>query len=83
MFVTHQIVFEGIAKDFPDPFRKFRGYVAIDNVGLKSGLECKGHCSFEGGFCGWNNDEDDDFNWSLVRHLIYVFVKYKNKCHFV
>ncbi|KAK7601263.1 hypothetical protein V9T40_008704 [Parthenolecanium corni] len=63
----HQIVFEGIAKDIPDPFRKFRGYVAVDNVALKPGLECKGHCSFEGGFCGWTNEEDEDFNWSLGR----------------
>lgn len=65
-----QIVFEGIAKDIPDPFRKFRGYVAVDNVALKPGLECKGHCSFEGGFCGWTNEEDEDFNWSLVSGVI-------------
>lgn len=55
-----------MAKDLPDPFRKFRGYVAVDNIAIKQGLECKGHCTFEGGFCGWINDEDDDFNWSLV-----------------
>lgn len=60
-------MFEGVAKDIPDPFRKFRGYVAVDNIAVKQGLECKGHCTFEGGFCGWINDEDDDFNWSLVR----------------
>lgn len=69
-----QIVFEGIAKDLPDPFRKFRGYVAVDNVALKSGIECKGHCSFEGGFCGWTNDEDDDFNWSLVSCQVTLFL---------
>lgn len=63
----HQVVFEGIAKDLPDPFRKFRGYVAVDNVALKAGSECKGHCTFEGGFCGWINDEGDDFEWSLGR----------------
>ncbi|XP_060847650.1 MAM and LDL-receptor class A domain-containing protein 1-like isoform X1 [Rhopalosiphum padi] len=63
----HQVVFEGIAKDLPDPFRKFRGYVAVDNIAIKQGLDCKGHCTFEGGFCGWINDEDDDFNWSLGR----------------
>lgn len=61
-----QVVFEGVAKDLPDPFRKFRGYVAVDNIAIKQGLECKSHCTFEGGFCGWINNEDDDFNWSLV-----------------
>lgn len=60
-------MYEGLAKDLSDPFRKFRGYVAVDNIALRNGLECKGHCTFEGGFCGWTNDENDDFNWSLVR----------------
>ena len=27
---------------------------------------CLGHCNFDGGFCGWSNDPDDDFDWSLV-----------------
>jgi hypothetical protein len=40
--------------------------VAIDNVSLKMGMGCKGHCTFEGGFCGWTNDEEDDFEWFLV-----------------
>ncbi|XP_066995484.2 MAM and LDL-receptor class A domain-containing protein 1 [Anabrus simplex] len=62
-----QIVFEGIAKESTDAYRKYRGYVAIDNVALKAGGECKGHCTFEGGLCGWTNDEDDDFDWSLGR----------------
>jgi len=65
------VVFEGIAKDLPDPFRKFRGYVAVDNIAIKQGLDCKGHCTFEGGFCGWINDEDDDFNWSLVSKSLH------------
>lgn len=66
LFNEFQIVFEGVAKDLPDPYRKYRGYVAVDNVVLKPGAECKGHCTFEGGVCGWNNDESDDFDWSLV-----------------
>ncbi|XP_024085884.1 MAM and LDL-receptor class A domain-containing protein 1-like isoform X4 [Cimex lectularius] len=64
---NHQIVFEGVAKDLPDPYRKYRGYVAVDNIILKTGGECKGHCTFEGGFCGWLNEENDDFDWSLGR----------------
>ncbi|CAH1392773.1 unnamed protein product [Nezara viridula] len=64
---NHQIVFEGIAKDLPDPHRKYRGYVAVDNIVIKPGSECRGHCTFEGGFCGWINEENDDFDWSLGR----------------
>lgn len=61
-----QIIFEGVAKDLGDPLRRYRGYIAIDNVARKPGSECKGHCTFEGGFCSWFNEEGDDFQWSLV-----------------
>lgn len=27
---------------------------------------CSGHCNFDGGFCGWSNDQEDDFDWTLV-----------------
>lgn len=31
---------------------------------------CLGHCNFDGGFCGWSNDQlDDDFDWKLVRTI--------------
>ncbi|XP_065351077.1 MAM and LDL-receptor class A domain-containing protein 1-like [Cloeon dipterum] len=63
----HQVVFEGIAKSTSDPLRRYRGHVAVDNVALKPGTDCRGHCTFEGGFCAWTNDEDDDFDWSLGR----------------
>ncbi|XP_069694256.1 MAM and LDL-receptor class A domain-containing protein 1-like [Periplaneta americana] len=63
----HQIVFEGLAKDSSDAYRRYRGFVAVDNVAVKQGSECKGHCTFEGGFCGWTNEEGDDFDWSLGR----------------
>ncbi|KAE8746542.1 hypothetical protein FOCC_FOCC006776 [Frankliniella occidentalis] len=63
----HQIVFEGLARDASDPRRKFRGHVAVDDIALKAGAECRGHCTFEGGLCGWVNDEDDDFDWTLGR----------------
>lgn len=65
IFVS-QIVFEGVAKELPDPYRKYRGYVAVDSIMLKPGSECKGHCTFEGGFCGWTNEANDDFDWALV-----------------
>ncbi|KAJ1526311.1 hypothetical protein ONE63_009461 [Megalurothrips usitatus] len=63
----HQVVFEGLARDASDPRRKFRGHVAVDDVALKPGAECRGHCTFEGGLCGWTNDEDDEFDWTLGR----------------
>jgi hypothetical protein len=56
-----------VAKESSDAYRRYRGFVAVDNVALKTGMGCKGHCTFEGGFCGWTNDEDDDFDWFLVR----------------
>nr|CAD7201256.1 unnamed protein product [Timema douglasi] len=62
---NHQIIFEAIAKDSTDAYRRYRGYVAVDNVARKPGSECRGHCTFESGFCGWRNDEEDDFDWSL------------------
>jgi hypothetical protein len=27
---------------------------------------CLGHCNFDGGFCGWSNGQDGDFDWKLV-----------------
>ncbi|PSN54331.1 hypothetical protein C0J52_10678 [Blattella germanica] len=62
----HQIVFEGLAKDASDAYRRYRGFVAVDNVAVKPGRGgCRGHCTFEGDFCGWTNDEEDDFEWFL------------------
>ncbi|XP_049780981.1 MAM and LDL-receptor class A domain-containing protein 1-like [Schistocerca cancellata] len=62
-----RVVFEALAREPTDTYRHFRGYVALDNVALKPGTECRGHCSFEAGFCGWTNDEEDDFDWTLGR----------------
>ncbi|XP_063218533.1 MAM and LDL-receptor class A domain-containing protein 1-like [Bacillus rossius redtenbacheri] len=64
---AHQIVFEAVAKDASDAYRRYRGHVAVDNVGLKPGSECRGHCTFESGFCDWKNDEENDFDWTLGR----------------
>jgi hypothetical protein len=55
-----------VAKDASDAYRRYRGFVAIDNVALKMGMGCKGHCTFEGGFCGWKHEDDSDFEWMLV-----------------
>jgi hypothetical protein len=58
-----------VAKDSSDAYRRYRGFVAIDNVALKMGMGCRGHCTFEGGFCGWTNDEEDDFEWFMVSSI--------------
>ncbi|XP_022647154.1 MAM and LDL-receptor class A domain-containing protein 1-like isoform X1 [Varroa destructor] len=68
----HQIWFEGIPKRAKDPSRRFRGYVALDDIVFdkmeEAGDNCLGHCTFEGGFCGWTNaDTGDDFNWDQGR----------------
>lgn len=65
-------MFEGVAKELPDPYRKYRGYVAVDSIMLKPGSECKGHCTFEGGFCGWTNEANDDFDWALVSMSLQI-----------
>lgn len=68
-----QIVLEGIAKDINSPERAYRGYVAIDDFSYsfldeESAGMCHGHCTFEGGLCGWTNvPEGDDFDWSQGR----------------
>lgn len=34
---------------------------------LRCIINFAGHCTFEGGFCGWTNDVEDDFDWELGR----------------
>jgi hypothetical protein len=56
--------------------RKFRGYLALDEIEinkhdpLAGDGPCKGHCNFDGDLCGWTNAEngqDDNFDWSFGR----------------
>ncbi|CAG7819888.1 unnamed protein product [Allacma fusca] len=63
----HQIYLEGIPHDAGQLTRRYRGFIAIDNVNLKSAEGCPGHCNFDGGFCDWTNEQTDDFDWSLGR----------------
>eukprot|EP00095_Tigriopus_kingsejongensis_P002562 snap_masked-scaffold309_size213625-processed-gene-1.10 protein:Tk02562 transcript:snap_masked-scaffold309_size213625-processed-gene-1.10-mRNA-1 annotation:"hypothetical protein G5I_00476" len=64
---NHKIIFEAIPKDEIDQSRRYRGYIAVDEIAFKSGDSCKGHCTFDAGFCGFRNAEAADFNWQ-VRH---------------
>lgn len=56
--------------------RKFRGYLALDEIEinkhdpLAGEGPCKGHCNFDGDLCGWTNAEngqEDNFDWSFGR----------------
>ncbi|XP_067216660.1 MAM and LDL-receptor class A domain-containing protein 1-like isoform X2 [Linepithema humile] len=63
----HSVVIEGVPVDSTDPSRLYRGYIAIDDIDLQSGTSCTGFCNFAGGFCEWNNDAEDDFDWTISR----------------
>ncbi|RLU21276.1 hypothetical protein DMN91_005649 [Ooceraea biroi] len=63
----HSIVIEGVPVDSTDPSRLYRGYIAIDDIDLQPGTSCVGFCNFAGGFCEWNNDAEDDFDWTISR----------------
>ncbi|XP_015605831.1 MAM and LDL-receptor class A domain-containing protein 1 [Cephus cinctus] len=63
----HSLIIEGVPVDVGDPSRLYRGYIAIDDIDLQPGAACTGFCNFAGGFCDWNNDVDDDFDWTISR----------------
>ncbi|KAL7644743.1 UNVERIFIED_CONTAM: hypothetical protein RMT77_004556 [Armadillidium vulgare] len=64
---NHSIIIEAVPVSETDPFTVFRGYIAVDDLGIRSGSECVGLCSFEGGLCDWTNSLNDDFDWKLGR----------------
>nr|KAF7416754.1 hypothetical protein H0235_011285 [Vespula pensylvanica] len=64
---VHSLIIEAVPVDSTDPSRLFRGYIAIDDVDLQPGTSCVGFCNFAGGFCDWNNDAEDDFDWTISR----------------
>ncbi|XP_062589655.1 MAM and LDL-receptor class A domain-containing protein 1-like isoform X1 [Saccostrea cucullata] len=46
----------------------YRGDIAIDDVTITEN-KCKvdASCDFDSGFCGWQNDVFDDFDWSRMK----------------
>ncbi|KAL6443422.1 hypothetical protein ACFW04_002935 [Cataglyphis niger] len=68
----HSVIIEGIPVDSTDPSRLYRGYIAIDDIDLQSGTSCVGFCNFAGGFCDWNNDAEDDFDWTIVDECDWI-----------
>ncbi|CAL4111317.1 unnamed protein product, partial [Meganyctiphanes norvegica] len=64
----HTIIFEGIPVDNNDLSRRFRGYIAVDELNFATADTCGASCPFEGGTCGWTQDTtSDDFDWILSR----------------
>ncbi|EFN76831.1 Apical endosomal glycoprotein [Harpegnathos saltator] len=63
----HSVIIEGVPVDSTDPSRLYRGYIAVDDIDLQPGTSCVGFCNFAGGFCDWNNDAEDDFDWTISR----------------
>ena len=76
--ITKQVVLKASSKKLDDPDRAYRGYIAVDDVQFQpideAEEQCKGHCTFEGGLCSWTNqEENDDFDWSLGRGSQNIF----------
>ena len=65
-FSFSQVIFEAIPKDETDQARRYRGYIALDDVNFKSGSNCRGHCTFDAGLCGFKNSDRADFDWKVV-----------------
>ncbi|CAL8109886.1 unnamed protein product [Orchesella dallaii] len=63
----HQIYLEGIPREPSQLSRRYRGFIAIDDVMFKTADQCPGHCTFDGGLCDWTNEQQDDFDWTLGR----------------
>ena len=68
-FSLSQVIFEAIPKDETDQARRYRGYIALDDVNFKSGSNCRGHCTFDAGLCGFKNSDRADFDWKVVSEL--------------
>ncbi|XP_066937101.1 MAM and LDL-receptor class A domain-containing protein 1-like [Macrobrachium rosenbergii] len=63
----HTVIFEGIPVDSNDLSRRFRGYIALDELAFAPSAQCGAFCTFEGGTCGWTQDDKDDFDWTQSR----------------
>ncbi|XP_037078622.1 MAM and LDL-receptor class A domain-containing protein 1-like [Pollicipes pollicipes] len=62
----YKLVFEAIPR-IRLPESEYRGHVAVDAVRAVRSAACRGHCTFDGGLCGWRQDDSDDFQWTLSR----------------
>ena len=61
----HTIIMEAIPMAETTQVRRYRGYIAIDEIKFRGGHECKGHCTFDSGFCKFANDPSANFAWEV------------------
>ena len=61
----HTIIMEAIPMAETTQVRRYRGYIAIDEIKFRGGHECKGHCTFDSGFCKFSNDASANFEWEV------------------
>ena len=77
-----KVILEAIPKDETDQARRYRGYIAVDDLTFESGDNCQGHCTFDSGMCGFLNDNSrDDFDWEVVRTKFFILmmhVRFRN-----
>ena len=65
-----QLLLEAIPKAEADQGRRYRGFIAIDDIQFRAGDECSGHCTFDSGLCKFSNDPNGNFEWQVVRYLL-------------
>ena len=66
-----QLIFEAIPKSESTQARRYRGYIAIDEIKFNTGDQCKGHCTFDSGLCKFVNDQSGNFQWKVVSFQQY------------
>ena len=80
LILFFQLIFEAIPKSEATQARRYRGYIAIDEIKFNTGDQCKGHCTFDSGLCKFENDQSGNFQWKVVsfqhfvkvRHILFV-----------
>jgi len=63
----HTLIFESIPESESTQARRYRGYIAIDEIKFNAGDTCKGHCTFDSGLCNFANDQSGNFKWEVGR----------------
>jgi len=63
----HKLIFEAIPKPESTQARRYRGFIAVDDIKLNPGEQCKGHCTFDSGLCKFSNDQSGNFEWLVGR----------------
>jgi len=69
--IEHTLILEAIPKSESSPVRRYRGFIAVDEVKFGGGSDCRGHCTFDSGLCNFINDKSStgeaNFEWIVGR----------------